>query len=180
MKHTPPTQQELQEKFDYNPETGVFALRKTRGKRQAGAEPGCLSPQGYRQIGIKGSTYGAHRLAWLYIHGVWHFGDIDHINHKRDDNRICNLRAVDRSLNLLNVRPDKAGLSGYRGVSPKSAKKRGTKRWCAYIKVYGKSKHLGDYYTLDEAIAARRAALIVAQIFAQTTQVTLESQINLL
>ena len=159
MKYPPPTQQELQTKFSYNPETGVFALRKTRGKRQAGDEPGGLSPQGYRQISINGRTYGAHKLAWLYVYGVWHSGDIDHINHKRDDNRICNLRDVDRSLNLLNVRPDKAGSSGHRGVCLISHKKRGAKRWRAYIGAAGKNQHLGNFYTIEEAIAARTQAL---------------------
>jgi len=54
-------------------------------------------------IGLLGKRYYAHRLAWLYVYGVWPDGDTDHINRNKHDNRIANLRSCSRSENMLNV-----------------------------------------------------------------------------
>ena len=159
MKYTPPTQEYVQNRFIYEPATGLFKLKKQRGSRAAGDLAGCLSPQGYRQLSIKGRTIGAHRLAWLYVYGVWPDKEIDHINHKRDDNRIENLRIVNRSVNSLNRLPSLNNPSGHRGVSRTSLATRGKKYWQANISVNGHRKHLGNFYTLEEAIAARAFAL---------------------
>jgi len=159
MKYTPPTQEYVQNRFIYEPDTGLIKLKKQRGSRAAGDLAGCLSPQGYWQLGIKGRCYGAHRIAWLYVHGAWPKEEIDHINHKRDDNRIENLRLVNRSINALHVIPDVRGPSSYRGVCRQSKNKRGKKYWRAYICVAGHNKHLGNFYTLEAAIAARVTAL---------------------
>ena len=88
------TQEYLRETFKYEAHTGLF----TKKKRAIGKYH-----EGYLYISINGSTYGAHRLAWIY-----HYGDIpeglviDHINGKRHDNKITNLRAVTQSENAKN------------------------------------------------------------------------------
>jgi len=93
----------LREVLDYNPETGIFTNRIRRGsKGAAGAEAGTLTPTGYRNIVIDGRLYPAHRLAWLYVHGTMPKWTIDHINHRRDDNRIANLRDVPHRENCQN------------------------------------------------------------------------------
>jgi hypothetical protein len=102
MAHDPDIPDEyLRALFAYDPETGKFARKIPYGSQAVGSEPGSLSPQGYRQIGVMGRTVPAHRLAWRYVHGVWPSGDVDHINGTRDDNRIVNLRDVTRSQNSL-------------------------------------------------------------------------------
>ena len=53
---------------------------------------GSVHSTGYVRIGIDGRKYTSHRLAWLYVHGVWPSDQIDHINRNRSDNRIANLR----------------------------------------------------------------------------------------
>lgn len=84
--------------LDYSGDTGHFRWKET------GKPAGGLQDKGYRIIEIGGTPYYAHRLAWLYTHGVWPEADLDHINRNRDDNRIENLRDVSRSENNRNRR----------------------------------------------------------------------------
>lgn len=155
MKHTPNfTADDLRKLLDYDPHTGVIT-RKTRwGSKGPGSVPGGISPQGYRQIGVYGRTYPAHRLAWLLTYGVWPADDIDHINRNRDDNRITNLRLATRSENLHNTGAQPNNTSGHKGVN---WHKRACK-WEARICVHRKQKHLGFYANIEDAINARRAA----------------------
>jgi hypothetical protein len=55
----------------------------------------------YNVIRLFGTQYFTHRLIW-----IWHYGDIpeeiDHINRKRLDNRIENLRLATHSQNGMN------------------------------------------------------------------------------
>jgi hypothetical protein len=138
----------------YDPVTGVFTRRRKWGSKPAGSVIGCLSPQGYWQIGVCGRTYAAHRLAWLYMTGDWPAGDIDHINRTRADNRFTNLRAVSRSENLQNARRRDNNTSGYTGVSWSKSKK----RWRANIMVLGRPLNLGYFKNIADAVAAREKA----------------------
>lgn len=99
----------LKEQLVYNPSTGYFTrvLKRGRSKKPAGS----LNSKGYIII----NSVGAHRLAWLFTHGRIKEGNvIDHINHDRSDNRICNLREVSHSENMRNrigkLSKDKSGL----------------------------------------------------------------------
>lgn len=86
----------------YDPDTGVFTRLKTDNPNPAavvGGVAGHVQPHGYRHIRVGDHRYLAHRLAWFYVYGVWPADEIDHINRDRDDNRISNLRLVDRLLN---------------------------------------------------------------------------------
>jgi len=65
------TQAGLKELLNYNPETGDFAWVKS--KKPAGG----ISSYGYRRIIIDGKEHKAHRLAWLYTHGVFPEDQID-------------------------------------------------------------------------------------------------------
>lgn len=98
------TQARLRELLQYNPETGIFTwLQRRAGKAQKGSIAGRYHPSGHRIIRVDVTSYYAHRLAWIYVHG--HIPDglvIDHINNVRDDNRICNLRPVTQKVNIQN------------------------------------------------------------------------------
>ena len=77
------TAERLREVISYNADTGVFLNKVARRRALIGAVSGRINRDGYRQIQIDGRIYSAHRLAWLYVHGSWPGGFIDHINRLR-------------------------------------------------------------------------------------------------
>jgi hypothetical protein len=108
QKHNPlPSQEELKEHFNYDPETGVFSWRKPLSTRIKVGHT-CHSPciNGYYRVAYKGTSYKLHRLIW-----VWMTGEdpqelfIDHINRVKTCNRWDNLRLADYSLNAINQGP---------------------------------------------------------------------------
>lgn len=141
--------QRVRELLHYNRRTGVFTWRVTLGSAPAGSVAGYTRTGGYRGVGIDGHTHLAHRLAWLYVHGVWPTDQIDHRNGVRSDNRLANLREATRSLNGQNQRNPQVGSeSGFLGVS------RSRKKWRAHIMVDSIPYCLGSFATPEEAHAA--------------------------
>jgi hypothetical protein len=145
------TQDRLRSLLDYDPEAGVFTRRVTIRHFLAGVVIGTVGTRGYLQCNLDGKPYKLHRLAWLYVHGVWPTGQIDHINHNTSDNRFCNLRDVSSAENHQNRARRTKSKSGYLGVT---WHKRDC-RWQATIEVAGHSYHLGNFKDLPTAIAAR-------------------------
>lgn len=110
----------LLELFDYNGETGGWFNKTNRNSRaRKGEVAGYVNKMGYVQISISGYTYLAHRLAWTITHGDYPDGEqpfIDHINGKRDDNRIANLRDSSGAENNRNRQMSSDNTSGIVGV----------------------------------------------------------------
>lgn len=141
------TAQTLRAHLLYDPETGVFQrigypLEKV----------GRITTKGYRQISVACTRAMAHRMAWLYVHGEWPKGQIDHINQCKDDNRIANLRVVSNKQNGENITLFSHNTSGHRGVRFHRNK------WIAEIKHLKRSTHLGYFGSFEEAVAARLKA----------------------
>ena len=132
-------------RFKYDPETGVvldlikdkpaFVINHNRG---------------YKMGRFNGRNYLAHRVAWFLSHSHWP-KEIDHINGKKADNRLCNLRDVTRRENTRNLPRRGDGPVGVAWLS-------NLQKWRARIKVCGQEKHLGVFETRAEAVMARRAA----------------------
>lgn len=140
------TQERLRELVHYDPATGIFTRTKDHWCTKAGEVAGTKNREGRLCFRVDGSLYLAHRLAWLYMHGVWPTGVIDHMNGDCADNRIANLRDVPRVVNQQNLRkamaPSKTKLLG---VSPHGPGFR------AEIRVNGVKRNLGTYPTAQEA-----------------------------
>lgn len=144
----PLTAERLRELLNYNPDTGIFTYRIVRPGQPAGLVAGSLNKFGYLRIRIDGRKYMAHRLAWLYVHGVWPPSELDHRNRVKRDNRIDNLRPTTRSGNTQNqIRARADSHSGLKGA------RRDRSRWAARITVNGKEKTLGRFDTAEEAHA---------------------------
>lgn len=135
----------------YDPETGEFAwMRGGSGRKSI-----CGSVDkstGYVRIYIHGKRYYAHRLAWYLHYGVWP-DELDHRDRNRRNNRISNLRECLHSQNMKNRGLHKNNKSGIPGVRLYRGK------YEARIVADGKYVHLGTFYFLDDAIAARQKAL---------------------
>ena len=155
------TQAFLKDQLHYNPETGAFTwLKNYRHTALVGTTAGSIS-NGYVVIKLGGVGFRAHRLAWLYTHGHFPPEQIDHINHKTDDNRLVNIRAVSGRVNMQNQKRYVTNKSGYTGViwrKPRPKINKGC--WEAYIRLNNVSKCLGSFKNKEDAIAARRAAEI--------------------
>ena len=117
-----------------------------------GSEAGHISENGYIRFRCKGRNYMAHRIIWEMINGQINEGvEIDHINHKKTDNRIENLRPVSKADNMKNQPKSSRNKSGVVGV--RFNQRRGF--WEADIRVNRKLHHLGLYSSMDDAISAR-------------------------
>ena len=92
------TKADLLEDFEYNPITGLFVRKTSKGKWKSGEIAGGIDVHGYVKIRVKNLKYAAHRLAFLYMTGEIP-NMIDHINRIKSDNRWENLRACDASEN---------------------------------------------------------------------------------
>lgn len=132
----------------YDPDTGVFTWLQSRGgTARRGSVAGNVQAKGYRYININRHLVGAHRLAWLYVHGKWPESDIDHINRNRDDNRIANLREATRSQNMRNSVRKRTAHSPFQGVCWDKQ----SNKWLASITSHGRLIHLGRYETAEFA-----------------------------
>ncbi|MEM1188173.1 MAG: HNH endonuclease [Pseudomonadota bacterium] len=140
------TQKQLKEVLSYDPDTGTFIWKQSRGGRLKGSVAGAIREDGYNVIYFQTRRYYAHRLAWLYVYGCWPKNMIDHRNGVRSDNRIKNLRDVTNQENQHNQRKASRNSShGYLGCSPNG------RRWQAHIKVNGYKKYLGLFKTPQQA-----------------------------
>ncbi len=144
------TREDLIEYLSYNENSGVFTWRKQSGPRaKIGRTAGTVhATYKYITIQFRGKFHKAHRLAWLYTYGVWPTGEIDHKNHDRTDNRICNLRDGTKSQNQGNrIQASSHSYSKIIGAHWNSVRK----FWFSQIGVNGKNKHLGVYKTPELA-----------------------------
>ena len=148
---------EALELFRYNYETGVLYWRWRVNSRvpktlEAGTQ---YKSSGYLYVKVHGRLYLVHRIVMLMCYGFYGEGlEVDHINHVRNDNRLCNLRFVTRSENNRNKSVSSKNTSGVTGVY---FIKR-LQKYAAQIRVNREFIHLGTFDTLEEAAAARAEA----------------------
>ena len=96
-----------------------------------------------------------HNYIWEYHNGAIPQGlMVDHINQLPYDNRLSNLRLVNKAQNRLNSTHKRKSNIGIRGVNWYERKH----RFRAYINVDGKRIELGCYKKLDDAIRKRLQA----------------------
>lgn len=124
-----------------------------------GKAAGCLSVSknsgiAYKSVKLLGKNHRAHRLVWAHQKGVMPVGDIDHIDGDGMNNRIENLRCVDRGENSRNARLCKRNTSGVCGVH----RHKGKDYWRSVINKDGKRILLGHYKDFFEAVCARKSA----------------------
>ncbi len=142
------TAERLRELLDYNQHTGEFVWRVSCRGTKAGDIAGSSGNEGRRHITIGYARFKAHRLAWLYVHGVWPKGLIDHINGTPSDNRIDNLREATVSENQCNQKVahshNKTGLLGAHWREDKN-------KYRSRISIDGREVFLGYFDTAEDA-----------------------------
>lgn len=147
------TQSYLREVFDFDGQNLVWKQRRKRVI--VGTIAGGICPiSGYRNIRLDKKAYRAHRLIWLWQYGSFPINEIDHINGKRYDNRLENLREATHHQNSMNLKLSKKNSSGFKGVSWDKY----NNKWRSHISVFNKMKNLGRFEKIEDAIAARKNA----------------------
>lgn len=155
--------------LDYNPGTGelrwkrrpesMFEGKKKGGcvrwnNRYAGRRAGSIhhGAKGalYRSLRINNKAHLEHRVIWLIFHGCWPKDKIDHLDGDGLNNRIDNLREATQRENMHNQRLRRTSKTGVCGVSWR----KDLEKWTAYLR----TKHLGVFETLLDAVAARKSA----------------------
>jgi hypothetical protein len=120
---------------------------------KTGKIAGTVRKDGYVQIKLNYKFYLAHRLIYLF-----HFNElpkfIDHIDGNPQNNRIENLREVNKSQNGQNAKKWKNNTSGVKGVD--FVKKRN--KWRVRIQFNGVAKHIGLFDDLELAELASQEA----------------------
>ena len=173
MKKTPQsrdskiTRERLLEILSYDRLTGVF-IWKERARdqfksdrelnrwntRYSGKPAGTPNQDGHILINISKTQFLAHRLAWLYVHGEWPTGQVDHWDVNPSNNVISNLREATHSQNLANRGPRRTSKSGVKGVHLRDS------RWIAQIYANGKKRHLGSFNSMEAATSAYSRAAV--------------------
>lgn len=131
----------------YNDNKGFFIFDKEDYEKIKDFTWDC-SYKGY----AKSQKISAHRLIMDCPEDMV----VDHINHKRNDNRKFNLRICSAVENSRNRKKSSSNTSGVNGVSYRKEKN----KWRARITYNRKVIHIGDYETLEEAQKARKEAEI--------------------
>ena len=146
------TQELLRHLLDYSPDTGELTWRAkpSRGVK-IGRQAGTPTSEGYLALQINKKKMYAHRAIWLHVHGVWPPEEIDHINHIRNDNRLCNLRLANRLENSHNTRKHAKSVSGHKGVAWHSR----NKKWQVQMRFCNKTYYIGQFLDLQDASQAR-------------------------
>lgn len=157
------TAEYVRSRLHYDAETGIFRWRarpdtdhhsRRWNLKFGGTIAGNVYPAGYRQIKLNGQKIMAHRLAWLYVHGEWPAGHLDHRDRNRDHNALDNLRPATDTQNQANAGLKSTNKSGYKGVCWDKR----DRYWRATIMKGRKQHHLGAFSTAEEAARAYAAA----------------------
>lgn len=149
------TAQQLREVLHYDPETGQFSWSPHyHGGRLRGKPVGHVSVEtGHVNIRVFKRSYEAHRLAWLYMTGVWPENTVDHENRVPHDNRWKNLRDATMTQQRQNQKMRKDNRHGYRGLELHTSG-----LWRVRIGLNGKRIQVGYFKTPEEAMQAREQA----------------------
>ena len=137
----------LWESYDYNPITGQLWSKRYSKPLKGAKKIGALRVRLNWNDNITFTNYG--RVVYAWCTGTWPANDVDHRNRNWADNRIQNLRAVDRRTNNQN----KANYMGGAHFNKKAQK------WRAKIVIGKKAIHLGTFPSKAEAQAAYQTAL---------------------
>jgi hypothetical protein len=142
------TAERLRELLNYDPDTGLFTHRVSRRGVTAGKIVGSKHAKGYIVIRVDEKLYLAHRLAVLWMTGVWPKEHVDHRDLNRANNVWDNIREATNAQNMANMGVPKHNTTGFKGVT-----RRG-EGFVSQICINGRHKYLGQFTTPEDAHAA--------------------------
>ena len=94
------TPEQVRENYAFDPLKGQ--LIRITGRTQWLGPAGCARERGYIKISFQNKSHLAHRMIYMWRHGIIDGECIDHINGDTGDNRLENLRSCTLSENQHN------------------------------------------------------------------------------
>ena len=110
---------------------------------------------GYKMICIDRKKRFQHKILYEKFHNIvlqYPRDEVDHINEKKDDNRIMNLRVDTKKKNSQNRGKNTNNTSGYKNISFHKV----YKKWSVKIS----KTYYGFYDKIEDAVIARNNAII--------------------
>jgi hypothetical protein len=144
-----PSQERLMELFEYNGDGGLKRLVSAGNQKAGIIAYGKREKCGRRRLLVDGEHYLFHRVLWKLIYGN-EPKFIDHINQDPSDNRIENLRQVDKCSNSRHQKLPINNTSGFFGVSWHAD----MGKWVSKICVNSKKVHAGYHTNIKDAVLA--------------------------
>lgn len=141
-------------KFTYNHITGDITRIRNLHNNPIRKLNTTKKGNGYICISLNRTSYLAHRIAWFLYYGKDAEGIIDHINGKRNDNRICNLQIISNSANIFKGNIRNTNKSGCPGVFYNKQ----TKKYEVFIFKDRKKIHIARVDNYQEAFKLRKQA----------------------
>ncbi len=129
-------------------EDGKPYWKKPRKGASQGRPCGSLDNVGYRRICVGGQMLLAHRVNWFICNKEIPEDYIDHIDGRKDNNRIENLRRCSIGENQRNMKKPITNSTGFKGVYRNTGRGR---PFCAQVKFNNKKYYLGRFDTAEEA-----------------------------
>ena len=168
-KHKPlPSQERLQELFDYSVVTGrLYRKVSTSPRVRVGQQAGFTSnSSGYMSVRVDSEQYLVHRIIWWHLTGQDPGElEVDHKDLNRVNNSWHNLRLATTSQNRANCLRRRTTKSLHKGAYAVT----GSSLYQSSIRYQGKSIYLGTFPTPEEAHAAYcKAAAELHEDFART------------
>jgi len=152
MKRKPlklPPREQLVYRFIYNEDTGEFLHRHSlKGKHKANEPAGYVNNTGYLSTWAVNGYYLVHRIIWKMVHDEEPV-EIDHKDRNRLNNKLDNLRAATECTNQQNRKRSNEHV----GIRYELKG-----RYSARIQVNYKQIYLGTFWSLEQALEARREA----------------------
>ena len=145
------TGSQIEPLLTYDPLSGEFHWKRSRGGRKAGSRAGHLqtfkeSGKKYWVIRIHNQLILASRLAWAFMKGEW-AKEVDHKDGDSTNDIFSNLRSATHSQNMSNTHRRRDNKSGYKGVSWDEI----NKKWVVRIRVpNGRYENLGRFSNAAE------------------------------
>ncbi len=167
VARTLPSQDYLEQCFIYDATSGALTWRARpiehfssermfkAWNQQFAGKPALSSRSGtgYLHGALDEKTAKSHRVIWKMVTGE-DPDQIDHIDGDKFNNAWANLRNVNYPENGRNLSRASNNTSGHTGIGWNAR----LQKWRASIKSEGKSRHIGVYARIEDAISARKAA----------------------
>jgi hypothetical protein len=139
----------------------IFSIKKHKFLKPA------IDNRGYYIVDLHNGirkSFRLHRLVGLhFLENPDNKQYVDHINNIRTDNRLENLRFATLNENSHNAKIRKDNTTGIKGIYFKKS----INKYCVQIRINSKQKHIGYFYSLEEATIARKK--IANEIFKEFT-----------